>query len=535
MRSRRGERHGAAPFFMDPMPAGIKNDALWLKAKKQIEPTWGDQENPWAVVMQRYKDLGGEADKAAEEACASGQMGALMRGQESGWQGDVQKFVSFREASFDSKTRTVKTILVTEGPGNQRDRNYYTPQFIESAVRQYEGARAYLNHASESEYRNRPEGDVRELFGFYRNLHVIQMRDKQTGQMVAACAGDLVVDESRAGKDAMAKIEAQIAYSQIFPDSPEEYCGLSISGSGIREGQLDFKGQKWNRIVGVGQADSVDMVTRPARGGAFLALIESAGPALNLPKEEAIMLKKLMAITADITEATKRMSEAKTEEERAAAKADLESLRAKLTEAAKDGEGDEASKKKAREEAEAKAAKAKEADDDTDGLANLKKLMPKDSEESDEAYGKRLSKIKAAVSKGQESMGGLTADYVRKNHPRVFEAIAARVRESMDDKSEDIADLKRQLREAKTELSIVRDKDLAVKLLSEAGVPAKILNAGDLIGMSQEEMEREIERAQALMESIGGRTFIPQGAKGGTQGSSKLQEAIKKLKDKAIA
>jgi hypothetical protein len=511
------------------MPAGIKNHDLWDKAKTQAGPEQGD--GYWAQVMTRYKALGGEASTEAEEACASGQMGQLLRAAaESDWRDSKPQFVSLREAQVDRKKRTVRCILITEGPGNLRDRNYYTADFIADAAKKYNGARAYLNHASEAEYKSRPEGDVRELCGFYRDTKVVAVRDKKTGEPVAAVEGTLVLDESRAGNDALAKVEAQLEYSKIFPDSAEEYCGLSISGSGVREGQAEIRGQKWNRIVGVGQADSVDVVTRPARGGAFLALTESAATAQHLPKEESTMLKKLMALTAELTEATKALGEAKTDAAREAAKTKIDTLNKQLRETAATAEADD----------------KKKSDEGDDDMGALKKLLPKGSEEADDAYNERLAKVKAAA-KGKESaepikkadifeaIGDITADDLRKKAPRLFEAVASRVRESLAEQGEDIKAVKAELREAKIELQILRDKELATKLLSEAGVPTKLLSIGDLIGKGESEMRREIERVQAMVEAAGGRVAFPAGAKGGQNkgGSSKLSESLATLKQQA--
>lgn len=503
------------------MPAGIKDDALWQKAKKQLDSQWDSLEKPWAAVMARYKELGGEASSEAEEACTSGAMAQLMRGQESVSMAGAENYISLREAIVSRPSRTVRSILITEGPGNTRTKNFYTAEFIKDAAVKYNGARAYLNHASEAEYRERPEGDIRELCGYYKNLSVTQVRDKQSGALVLAVIGDLVCDESNAGNEALAKAEAQVEYSKIFPDTTEEYCGLSICGSGKPGGQVDLKGQKWNRIIGVGQADSVDVVTRPARGGAFLALTESAGTLPHLPKEESNMLKKLMALMAEAQAATKEMSEAKTDAERTAAKGKLKAVEVQLAEAAKD-----------------------DAQGDDKDMSALKKLMPKGNEEADDVYEARLMKVKAAA-KGKESVtvttaqdireaiAGLSPDDLRKNYPKLFEAVASRVRESVAEQGEDIKAIKAELRESKIKLQLAEDKDIATALLNESGVPAKFLSVGDLLGKTKEEMKREIERTKALIEGAGGgrATFVPGSAP--IVSGGKLDSAVTKMLESA--
>lgn len=508
-------------FFLVVMPAGIKDDALWQKAKNALKQSWDTLENPWAAVMAKYKDLGGEASKEAEEACASGAMAQLMRGKEAVSMAGAENYISLREAKINRSARTITSILISEGCGNMRTRNFYTAEFIQDAAVKYNGARAYLNHASEAEYNNRPEGDIRELCGYYKNLSVTMIRDKQTGEMVKAVLGDLVFDESAAGDEGLAKAEAQIEYSRIFPDTTEEYCGLSICGSGKPGGQIDIAGQKWNRIVGVGKADSVDVVTRPARGGAFLALTESAGTLPHLSKEESTMIKDSMAILAQINTVTEKLAEAKTDAERATFKGELQALNKKLKEAA--------------------AKKDEEADDED--MSALKKLMPKDSDEADDVYEDRMKKIKAAA-KGKESktvtpsdiseaIASMSADDFRKKQPKLFEAIASRVRESQAEQGEDLKAVKAELREARIKLAVADDTKLATKLLTEAGVPAKFLSVGDLLGKTEEEMRREIERTQAMLAEAGGPTRIPSG--GPVAKGSKLDAAINKLVEAAAA
>lgn len=507
------------------MPAGIKDDALWQKAKNALKSQWDSLDNPWAAVMAKYKDMGGEADKGAEEACSSGAMGQLMRGEESVSMDGAENYISLNEATVNRDSRTIRAILITEGPGNTRTKNFYTDEFIKDAAIKYNGARAYLNHASEAEYRERPEGDIRELCGYYKNLSVTNVVDKQSQQTVLAVVGDLVCDESNAGNEALAKAEAQIEYARIFPDTKEEYCGLSICGSGKPGGQVDINGQKWNRIIGVGQADSVDVVTRPARGGAFLALTESAGTLPHLPLEESNMLKEAMAVLAEITETTTKLTEAKTDAERHLLKTKLESLKVKLTEATKKKEADP-------------AADDDSAGSDAEDVSALKKLMPKGNEEADDMYEARIAKVKAMMGKkGKESaapaLEGMGADELRKNHPKLFEAVASRVRESVAEQGEDLKAVKTELRESKIKMQVLQDKELATTLLNESGVPAKFLNVGDLIGKTESEMKREIERVKAIIESGSGRTHVPGSVPVAAGG--KLDQALSRILESAKA
>ncbi len=55
--------------------------------------------------------------------------GALQRSK-----GKIKNLESLREAIVDRANRTIDCIILVEGPGNLRDRNYYGPEAIASAT-----------------------------------------------------------------------------------------------------------------------------------------------------------------------------------------------------------------------------------------------------------------------------------------------------------------------------------------------------------------------------------------------------------------
>ena len=57
--------------------------------------------------------------------------------------------------------------LLTEGPGNQSDKNYYSEECLDDAVNVFEGARCYLNHQTDEEEEVRPEGDIKDQVGYF--------------------------------------------------------------------------------------------------------------------------------------------------------------------------------------------------------------------------------------------------------------------------------------------------------------------------------------------------------------------------------
>lgn len=533
------------------MPAWVKDDDIWARAKKQVKKTWDTHDDPWAVVATIYKQMGGRMAKG--EASSASAQGALMRPQEAARRGWT--YESLQEAKVNRGKRDVECILITEGPGNQVDRNYYTAPFIQDVVVKYEGARAYLNHATQQERATRSEGDIRTLCGFYHGLKAVHVMDPKTGLQVLAAQGFLHCDESDAGNDAMAKAEAQIEYRKLFPQSKEEYCGLSINGSGIKEGTVNIAGADWNKITGVGEPDSVDVVTRPARGGAFLALVESAGSAPTLSTGDDMKIRKIMAITAELAEANKKLNSATEDSVRESLQAEIKTLTSRLKEAAKpagpsagkgepDGdeedEAEEARKKKEAEGEESEEDESEEAEEESEEA--MGKLVPKKEDESEEAYKARMAKVKAAFKpkKGKESVQGMSADDLRRKHPRLFEAVASRVRSSEASKSTDLATVKeanktlvRENRDLTMRLTVLEDTAEAEKLLTAAKLPSRILKVADLIGLTTEEKKREVEKAQALLEAVGGgRPYQPaSGARGGAAKGG-LMSSIEALKVK---
>jgi len=184
------------------------------------------------------------------------------------------RLTPFLEASVDQATRTAKVIIITEGLGNLRDRNYYTAQAIETAAKVFDGKQFYIDHPSEDEEQTRPERSVRDLGGWFSHPLMGSTKDPDTGEVLASLFATLHFDESDAGNLAMAKVRAAIEYTKQFPQSKDVYAGISINGGGVSHpGTL--KGMQVNMVTEIQEAFSADIVTKPARGGRFLALQEA--------------------------------------------------------------------------------------------------------------------------------------------------------------------------------------------------------------------------------------------------------------------
>jgi len=187
----------------------------------------------------------------------------------------------FREANgvtIDPLKRTARCIIISEGLGNLRDRNYYTADAIESAAEVFEGKQFYINHPSESEEDDRPERDVRDLAGWFSGTELGYITDPQSKERLRACFANLHFDEAEGGETAMAKVKAALAYQKQFPMSKDVYAGISINGGGVSHPGA-IKGMQVNMVTEIQEAFSADIVTKPARGGRFLALVKEAAKA----------------------------------------------------------------------------------------------------------------------------------------------------------------------------------------------------------------------------------------------------------------
>jgi hypothetical protein len=180
-----------------------------------------------------------------------------------------------REASTAAPAGAARVVIITEGLGNLRDRNFYTGDAIKSAAKILAGKPCFLNHPSESEERDRPERSVRDLCGYFVDTRVGTVNDPDTGESLTACYGTLKFDRSESGQRARALVETALTYQKNFPEDKDVYCGISINAGGVSHpGEVD--GEQVNMVTEIQEAFSADIVTKPARGGKFLALVESA-------------------------------------------------------------------------------------------------------------------------------------------------------------------------------------------------------------------------------------------------------------------
>lgn len=305
----------------------------------------------------------------------------------------------------------VQVCLITEGLGNRRDMNYYGPEAIDSAPAVFEGAHCYLNHPSYTEERDIPERRVQDMCGYFKNVRVNMTEGTRS------VIGELHFDLSETGRMAYDKCCTALHYKTEFPGSDKEYVGLSVNASGESdEKEISLEGEtvSVNYVTRFTDAMSCDIVTLPARGGKFLALVESHMGANMRNKEVRTMLvKRLQATQSALKEA---MASAKTEDEKKNLSEALRNVEAVIKDAlesesrkSKEAEGKtEAEMEAARKEEEAKCEADKKAA--ADKAAEEAAKAPNDDDEDDKKESEPMESNRLAVKQLiQES--GLKAGY----------------------------------------------------------------------------------------------------------------------------
>lgn len=413
------------------------------------------------------------------------------------------RIVRCDEAVQDSSGRPtegpiVRVVLISEGLGNLRDKNYYGPEAIQSAPKVFEGAVMMLDHQSYSEERDRPEGDVNKTVAYYKNLRV----EKQTDGKLA-CVGEAHYDLTEEGLNAYQKAKTAVHYKEEFPSSDKEYVGLSVNASGESEPRtMIVEGQEMevNYVMRFVEARSCDMVTIPARGGKIVATVESIAGARMMNQEVRMKtIETLQAVQAELKEA-----------EGLDAKK-LPDLRQKISEARKKVESliqgalDYVA-------AKAKTKEGKGKDEDEEESEESKETNPDALASEDEAAEEESAEGEDGDGEDDGDEGGdthtvMTHKVVKKTGKAAMSGESARL------------------------------KKLAIaQLIAESGVKAKWFDVAELAGMSLKEAEREIARtkraheaaAEQMVERFGDQMPPTARAKesGGADGKPKTVEAV---------
>lgn len=332
-----------------------------------------------------------QACKTAQEAQGSTAQTALLRGRRK-----VESMVSLAEAhTVDTEARKVRCIVIREGMGNSRDKHYYGREAMQDLVQLINGSKAYINHQTEAQARERPENDLWSLAGYWCDGTLIEVNGKM------ALEATLVCDESEAGQVAMAKALHAVQYAQEFPGLAEVYAGVSINGDGEtepREVNTPEGVAQVNYVTRVTALPSADIVTRPAREGKFLSLLEAIREADESTEVETMIATAVKEMLAKIVEAGKSALDGKMEPAKAQAIVEAEAKKIAAVTKTKAGEGEGEAEGEAEAEAKTKAgegeaeAEAVRAVDGEPGHAEPDGDEPDGDEEEEAEAGKGATK-----------------------------------------------------------------------------------------------------------------------------------------------
>jgi hypothetical protein len=181
-----------------------------------------------------------------------------------------------RKAARESLRLTVREVgkagsayeatIVREGPGNPSDRRYYTKQALQGLVSSgaCEGLQCYANHPSASEERERPERDVRQLVGHFKEARYLE--DGGVGKVRAK-----FVPISGPGYEWV----SSLIESALAAPADRPLIGISIDGEGATEdGEVD--GKRYHMVREVTHLGSADIVTKAGAGGQFHRRLQEA-------------------------------------------------------------------------------------------------------------------------------------------------------------------------------------------------------------------------------------------------------------------
>jgi hypothetical protein len=195
-------------------------------------------------------------------------------------------FSPFREAAATAESGTPQVVLITAGPGNRRDGNFYPPDVIQRDAGVFEGVKCFLNHPTRSEDEERPERAVQEISGWFSGVAVSPNTEVTA---LVNYKGDLQGQLAEAAVEMQRCVEAAIAYGRQYPGTDKVLLGFSINAEGpshvatagdLIESYPQYAAalalrDTWNVVDGIASAMSVDLVTFPARGGRVVGLTEA--------------------------------------------------------------------------------------------------------------------------------------------------------------------------------------------------------------------------------------------------------------------
>jgi len=223
---------------------------------------------------------------------------------------DLHELVTLQEAVLDPENYSVRVRLIRSGWS--KNGRYYPDETLKAAAPMWEGVKAYADHPSRSEAKDRPERSVRDIVGVYENVaHENNITDANFRALGEArqWLWPLIVESVNSGRDLI---------------------GLSINALGqTSKGEID--GKKGLVVEAITHANSVDVVTEPAAGGGFEQLMMS-DDGWTRAVLDSVSLEEVREARPELIEALKKewqtvrdsaaLEEANTRADRAEAKAE---------------------------------------------------------------------------------------------------------------------------------------------------------------------------------------------------------------------
>ena len=167
---------------------------------------------------------------------------------------DLHELVTLQEAELNPENYSVKVNLIKSGWS--KNGRYYPDETLRTAAPMWNGLKAYADHPSRSEAKDRPERSVRDIVGVYENVRHDGDTTRADFRVIGAAREWLwpLIEESVATK--------------------RDLIGLSINALG-QTSKGEAEGRKGFVVEAITHANSVDVVTEPAAGGGFEQLMMS--------------------------------------------------------------------------------------------------------------------------------------------------------------------------------------------------------------------------------------------------------------------
>lgn len=167
----------------------------------------------------------------------------------------LKEELDLTESTFDRDNRTLRNVVLIRA-GMSKNRRNYSQDVLMKAVPVFEGAKAYDGHDWGSR-------KVTDITGWYSNVRF------ENGAIHA----DRTFSSNDAGRNIMAVVE-----DIVSKRAPKDLAGLSINatGEGTVKNESDPE-QAFFEVSELTAAESVDDVTMPAAGGAYLVAGEGMG------------------------------------------------------------------------------------------------------------------------------------------------------------------------------------------------------------------------------------------------------------------